>query len=95
MGKCLIMLLKLLWVVLAYHGCSVCAVQGGEAPLHIGVLFPLAEEDGWSRYYGHAALVGMRLAVEDINNSDEVLSNYTIVPHLADTEVILNLVSPC
>ncbi|XP_022083852.1 gamma-aminobutyric acid type B receptor subunit 1-like [Acanthaster planci] len=73
-------------VLVAVHGCSGSTQAAHQAPLHIGGLFPLSEKDGWSRFFGHSALVGAKRAIEDINKRNDVLPNYTLVLHVADTE---------
>ncbi|XP_022082609.1 gamma-aminobutyric acid type B receptor subunit 1-like isoform X2 [Acanthaster planci] len=55
-------------------------------PLYIGGLFPLSEEDGWSRYFGWASLKATERAIADINNSSEVLPDYEVVLIYNDTE---------
>ncbi|XP_038050632.1 gamma-aminobutyric acid type B receptor subunit 2-like [Patiria miniata] len=55
-------------------------------PLYIAGLFPLSEEDGWSRFFGFASLKASERAIVDINNSSDVLPNYEVVMIYSDTE---------
>lgn len=53
--------------------------------LHIGGIFPIAGKGGWQG--GQACMPAARLALEDVNNKNNILPGYKLILHSNDSEV--------
>lgn len=53
--------------------------------LHIGGIFPLAGKGGWQG--GQACMPAAKLALEDVNNNNNLLPGYQLNLHSNDSEV--------
>lgn len=53
--------------------------------LHIGGIFPIAGKGGWQG--GQACMPAARLALEDVNNRNNLLPGYKLNLHSNDSEV--------
>lgn len=62
-------------------------LSDGERPdeLHIGGIFPIAGKGGWQG--GQACMPAARLALEDVNNREDLLPGYKLILHSNDSEV--------
>jgi hypothetical protein len=58
-------------------------VSGNE--LHIGGIFPIAGKGGWQG--GQACMPAARLALEDVNNKNDLLPGFQLNLHSNDSEV--------
>ena len=63
------------------------AVCSGKQVLHLGGLFPLSPESSWYVSLGNATLTSALYAIETVNNSPEVLTDYEVVLDYNDTQV--------
>lgn len=59
--------------------------------LHIGGIFPIAGKGGWQG--GQACMPAARLALEDVNNKNDLLPGFKLTLHSNDSEVSVTYIS--
>lgn len=62
-----------------------CAFVVALKELHIGGIFPIAGKGGWQG--GQACMPAAKMALEDVNNQDNLLPGYQLTLHSNDSEV--------
>lgn len=72
------------WIII--FGCVLSSEHAhGYDELHIGGIFPIAGKMGWQG--GQACMPAARMALEDVNNQQDLLPGFRLTLHSNDSEV--------
>lgn len=89
----LLLLLLLLGLLLPANGGGVSAhAVRIYDELHIGGIFPIAGKGGWQG--GQACMPAARMALEDVNNENNLLPGFKLTLHSNDSEVSVCVCRP-